>query len=100
MVENDKKQNEEEKESVIWFITKQILGFILTMLMAPMLIFGGCLLESLNFWSGGSHLTLDWLVISILILIGFWFWFRTTKNYGVRLALIILSLLIISTFFG
>ena len=83
--ENNKKMME-NKKSIIWFITKQILGFIITIIVAPILHFEVSLFS--GFVLGGSEIsgTVTWLVILALLFMS------TQKNYGVLLAFIIIVL--------
>ena len=81
-----------------WFIVRQILGFIITMLLAPMLLFGACFTGSIG-WAGSSATPMS-VSVGILILLVFFVFFRTTRNYGVKAALVILAINTCLLFFG
>ena len=92
------KDNTQGKKINAWFITKQILGFILTMLLLPMLFFGACFTGAIG-WGSGSVTTESTLfaivALGLMVLL-----FMSTRNYGVKAAVIILALFTISVFFG
>ena len=81
-----------------WFIVRQILGFIITMLLAPMLLFGACFTGAIG-W-GSSSATPMSILVGILTLLVFFVFFRTTRNYGAKAALVILAIATCLLFFG
>lgn len=105
MVEEIKKDedNKSAENNVVkkidgWFIVRQILGFIITMLLAPMLLFGACFTGAIG-W-GSSSATPMSILVGILTLLVFFVFFRTTRNYGAKAALVILAIATCLLFFG
>lgn len=81
-----------------WFIVRQILGFILTMLLAPMLFLGACFTGAVG-WGSSSPTPVS-VLAGFLTLWIFYIFFRSTRNYGVKVALVILAIFVCMLFFG